>query len=372
MTQDVVYDLVYIGSSPISVIDAYCFAKQGKSIAMIDDHNDIGGAWRCLENPYLYDVENAIHYFLPDEDGRKFMINQLNLNIVEVKEKFRVFKFPFFGFVKLSYHNIFSKCISELVSSYLNKEPLKEYLKIITETLAFPKIESFFIKGGSPELLNRIFQLKNSVNIDMLLNATIKDIQINTDEVSSLTYHNGVQTTKLNFRTLNISHGSKISGISVNNKRVEVIQKVHPRPSFHLFVEDNTDHIGGEWIFYGHHLFKYVHNITRYTRPKAAQYKDIKVLVFALQPNIACYDGIEGDIHQELIAAGMLTPQSKVIHSIWTDIFLPMLDDDDLEKLSQIACRKITFLKTENFVRGIGLRHKNWEKFFNNNLPTVS
>jgi hypothetical protein len=60
-----------------------------------------------------------------------------------------------------------------------------------------------------------------------------------------------------------------------------------------------------------------------------------------------------------------LTKKSKLIHYIWSDIFLPALDDNDLEMLSIESKGRIKFLKTENFVRGIGLRHKDWEKYFN-------
>ena len=365
MPEKDIYEIILIGTSPIAIMEAYFYSKEGKSVLMIDDHSEIGGAWKCLDNPYFEDVENAIHYFLPDEEGRKFLSERLGLKIIEVENKYRVFKFPLFGYFKLKYHNHFSRFISELVTTISGKASTKDFFNTILRAFDKSKIESFFIAGGSPELIEKVKQLKESAVLETQLSAKIKDIQINSSGESQLLYEFEGVNFRLNFNSLIVSHGSKIANVKVDGKIIELVQKINPRPAIHIFFEDERNEIKGEWIFYAHKLFKYVHNITKYAKPKSTKYNNLKVFVFALKHNVTYYKGLESDIFKELVEAKILTKKSKLIHHIWSDVFLPALDDNDLEMLSVESNGLIKFLKTENFVRGIGLRHKDWERYFN-------
>lgn len=359
------YEIVLIGTSPIAIIEAYFYHMEGKSVLMIDDQDAIGGAWKSLKNPYFEDVENAIHYFLPDIQGRNFLSACLGVNIIEVQNKYRVFKFPLFGYVKLKYHSHFSRFVSEFATACTTRAAIKYFLKSILRSFDRIKIESFFIAGGSPELIERVTQLKKSAGFEALLNARISEIKINSGGLSQLFYEFDGRRCELNFDFLVVSHGSKIANVRVDDRHISLVQKMHPRPAMHIFFEDERDEIKGEWIFYNHKLFKYVHNVTKYAKPKSSKYNNLKVFVFALKHDVTYYEGIEVDIFKELVEAKILTKQSKLIHYIWSDIFLPALDDNDLELLSCESDGRIRFLKTEDFVRGIGLRHKDWERYFN-------
>jgi len=360
-----IYEVVLIGTSPIAIMEAYFCSQEGKSVLMIDDDSKIGGAWKCLDNPYFEDVENAIHYFLPDEEGRNFLRERLGLKIIEVQNKYRVLKFPIFGYVKLKYHNHFSRFISDVVTTFSIKASAKIFFNTILRAFDKSKIESFFIAGGSPELIDKVKQLKETARLEALLNAKIIDVQINSGGVSQLLYEFEGKNRTLSFNSLIVSHGSKIVNVKVDEKNIELVQKIHPRPAIHIFFEDERDVINGEWIFYAHKLFKYVHNITKYAKPKSTKYNNLKVFVFALKHDVTYYKGLELDVFKELVEAKILTKKSKLLHYIWSDIFLPPLDDNDLEMLYIESKGRIKFLKTENFVRGIGLRHKDWEKYFN-------
>ena len=50
----------------ISILEAVYQSNKGKSVLMIDKQLDLGGAWKPLSIFGFKNVENAIHYFLPD------------------------------------------------------------------------------------------------------------------------------------------------------------------------------------------------------------------------------------------------------------------------------------------------------------------
>ena len=66
------YDVVIIGTSPIFMIEAIYQSNMGKKVLMVDEENSVGGAWKSLNIFNFKDVENAIHYLLPNKKAIKF------------------------------------------------------------------------------------------------------------------------------------------------------------------------------------------------------------------------------------------------------------------------------------------------------------
>ena len=63
----------------------------GLLVLIIDKGKDIGGAWCSLNLFGLNDVENAIHYFMPDPYAFKFMKNYLSWDVIRSEKKYRIF-----------------------------------------------------------------------------------------------------------------------------------------------------------------------------------------------------------------------------------------------------------------------------------------
>jgi hypothetical protein len=59
---------------------------------MIDNHKTFRGGWKTITIDKIEDVENAIHYFLPDDKGIMFLRKNLGLSIQPSAGKFRFFK----------------------------------------------------------------------------------------------------------------------------------------------------------------------------------------------------------------------------------------------------------------------------------------
>ena len=103
-----IVDFIFIGTSPICLMEACYQVANGKKVAMVDSNDRIGGSWSPVDLFGLHDVENAIHYFLQSPIAFEFMRKTLGWEVVKSEKKYRVFESPFFGIKKMPYDNIIS------------------------------------------------------------------------------------------------------------------------------------------------------------------------------------------------------------------------------------------------------------------------
>ena len=67
-------------------LEALYLSKTGKAVLMVDAEQTFGGAWKTIEIAGIRDVENAVHYFLPNKKAIEFMKTKLNWPI-EISKK---------------------------------------------------------------------------------------------------------------------------------------------------------------------------------------------------------------------------------------------------------------------------------------------
>jgi hypothetical protein len=66
----------------------------------------------------------------------------------------------------------------------------------------------------------------------------------------------------------------------------------------------------------------------------------------------------------------MVSKHADLEEKYWQEIYLPQLEDSDLQALKNAFGAQVEYLKTENFARGIGLYAEKWATkigFPNNN-----
>ena len=100
------YDFLCIGTSSLMALEAIFLARNGAKVIMIDKDEAFGGAWKTIEMAGIKDVENAIHYFLPNKKAIEFMRNKMKWPVEKCYSKYRSiprqFKSTFILFVKNS------------------------------------------------------------------------------------------------------------------------------------------------------------------------------------------------------------------------------------------------------------------------------
>ena len=98
MLENEKYDLTYIGTGPILVLDALNETLKGNRVLMIDSSNEIGGAWKLINLYGLEGIENAVHYLVPNNNGYLFLENYLGTELVKTTKKYyahKIFSKPF-------------------------------------------------------------------------------------------------------------------------------------------------------------------------------------------------------------------------------------------------------------------------------------
>ena len=87
----------------IIALEACHQSRLGKTVVMVDKDETFGGAWKTISIDGIDDVENAIHYFLPDKKGIEFMRENLKILGEPSRGKYRYFRFLNLGYFKFVY-----------------------------------------------------------------------------------------------------------------------------------------------------------------------------------------------------------------------------------------------------------------------------
>ena len=96
MKKKILYDKILIGSGIIFILEAIHLKFLGKKVLILEKKEDLGGAWKPLNLFGISNLENAIHYFLPNDEAISFIKNCLKLEVVKKKKKLFFLKIVFF------------------------------------------------------------------------------------------------------------------------------------------------------------------------------------------------------------------------------------------------------------------------------------
>jgi len=344
------YDVALIGTSPVFMLEALYQSKSGKSVLMIDNSSEIGGAWKSLNLFGISNIENAVHYLLEDKKCAQFLENKLHLSLRRTKGKVRIIQF--FGIIlKLKYDSI----LSRLLGIFFQNNTFPEKLLLIKSSLK--KKRSLYLKKGSHDLVSRLAKLIKKNNINVLLKNEINLIDLSKKSIILLRTKNNIITVD----NLFISNGSFLPTIKFKNNTLNVENKYKPRPAMHILLYD-TKITHKECIFENDTLIKYVHDITHYSDLKDKKRYGKRVLVFALKTHIKYSDKLPQELIKKLIKVGILSTKAKIIDKKWHDIVLPPLEDSTLEMIYDKSNGRIKNLKTDTLSSALGFNSSRWSE----------
>ena len=98
------------------MIEAIYQSNMGKKVLMVDEENSVGGAWKSLNIFNFKDVENAIHYLLPNKKAIKFLEEVIKIDISKPQNKKFAFCVNKLSFC-MKYDSIFSRFLFYLLSN---------------------------------------------------------------------------------------------------------------------------------------------------------------------------------------------------------------------------------------------------------------
>ncbi len=327
---------------------------------MIDRGSGMGGSWLSLEQFGLHDVENAIHYFLPDPHAFDFMRDVLGWSVVRSVGKYRILRLPILGYRRLPYDNFFSRIIGRFAESAWDGKKrgiLSRLFTAVSEVMSDVGQPSYYVSGGGPEMLRKTRKLFSASSVHVEYGAVIDRVYIDKEQ---RTVEVSMGSRKVVAETIFFTHGSKIANLSGPSGAFPIADKVHRRPAVHLLVRDVTPPRMLECIFVADPVIKYAHDVTRFSREAAQLAGTRKVVVLALHKHVMEDDAVYPAIFQKLQLAGLLGKDAILEDKSWVEAFLPPLDDYDLHKLKSEFGTQVEYLKTENFSRAIGYNAPRW------------
>jgi len=157
-----------------------------------------------------------------------------------------------------------------------------------------------------------------------------------------------------------LGHGARLPELKSNLGVLKINEKFHPRPAFHLVIEDCKKADSFEIIMTSDSHIKYVHDVTRFSSLAKNIKNDKKIFVFALHHNIRDSEDLKAILHHKLKKIGQIEKESKIIESLYSDKILPTLDNNDLTKIKEFYGDNVNTLRTENFSSAFGCYSERW------------
>ena len=356
-----VVDCLCIGTSIIVSLEAIYQKKLGKKVLMVDSAQTFGGAWKTIEIDGIKDVENAIHYFTPNDKGIKFLEDELKWSIEKSKRKFRYFKFFRNHYVKFAYDGVIGKF---LYDTFYSDRPegfiatIMHFLRSLYKVATEPRGASYYLTDGSTGIINSQKDLLSLHQIEIKYNSTIKKLYFDLEEG---TVHCQINDIKIICKSLILGHGARLPEIESTDGVFVLNEKLHPRPAFHLVVEDDRETDSLEVILSNDTLIKYVHDVSRFSSLKKHTKDKRKIFVFGLHNHVTDCEELSNKLFRKLKHIGLLGKDAKVRASLFSDVILPTLYDEDLYILKDAVGNLVNVLRTENLSNGVGYYGDRWK-----------
>ena len=359
------YDVIFVGTGIIPILEAVYQSRCGKNVLMLDEKSDLGGAWASLELFGLKNVENAIHYFMPDPKAFELMRDVLGWDVIQCENKFRTIAMPFNRYWNISYDNNFGRLISRMITAY--KSPGKKWagifrcLTAIKDVIFEDKQNSHFVRGGAKEILQKVRKILDNSNVEIKFSTKINKFHINKENKLA-EVHAGKEVFHSN--AVCFTHGSRIPQLTSPSGLHPINEKEHLRPAAHILVNDDTPTRMYESVFVADSVIKYIHDISKYTDNYQELAGNKKLFVFALQSDVVESEEIYHKIFMKMKKAGIIGSNSTIDQRCWWTIYLPRLYDEDLQGIKDEFGQQVEILKTESMSRGIGIYAERWASKF--------
>ncbi len=361
-----IWDQIYIGTGPIMLLDASNETLKKKKILVLEKSKDIGGAWKSININGINNLENAVHYLLPNKDGYNFLEKYLKIPIKETPNKY--YARSIYGLHLLIKSNSW-------LGNLLNKIERFDCLSIKNIFYLFQSLFDLSTKAkskypcqGSRKILERLRTIIENINLNIKYNFEASKIEVHSEFVR-------VSSSNLSYecKKLIISHGFvPPDKIKFFDKHIKIPKKKFPRPSLHIIYKINDKYKSfkpkfSQVLFSKSSCIKYTHELTQFL--KSSEYThETGVVVSALKHHLEDNINTRLRVIEELEKYNLIPPTKyrKETSFFWQDILLPLLENEDLQNIENSSKGSIKPLYTEELCSGIGNYQVNWKdlKFF--------
>lgn len=234
MNTEKVYSHIYIGTGPISAIDAvYKQKKRGQNVLMIDEKSQIGGAWVAIEVGTYGRLEVGCHIWSYNQKAYEFLGRFFNLDLVNLDPQ------PFFakGERVITYdYKHFVSTLKRIVKegTRLRLRPLSKFLiKHPAARLSVVPKKYLYPRGGAREFQEAIIQLLLKRKINVALEQKVVSIQ-KKEGIWELTTDKG---EKFFAKKVNLTSTSGVQRIETSKTKLAITHKNINYAHFHIVID---------------------------------------------------------------------------------------------------------------------------------------
>ena len=228
------YDYVYIGTGPITAIDAIHKQMQKKGdILLIDEKIQVGGAWVAIEVGEFGRLEVGCHIWSYNKKAYEFLRTFLNLDLIALNPQ------PFFikGNRKITYDYKNAALTLKKIASYSLRLRVKSLVQFLLKnpSARFPILPKKYLypKGGAREIQSAIINALHERQVkmelgDKVIGAVKKDGHWELYSTNGQTY-----ITK----ELYLTSTSALERIEFGDKRIELEHRKVNYSHFHIVID---------------------------------------------------------------------------------------------------------------------------------------
>jgi len=338
----------YIGTGPISVIDAFHKKKAGKEVVLIDDKNQVGGAWVAIPVGEYGRLEIGCHIWSYNKKAYSFLEDFFDLDLVDLSPQ------PYFlkGKMKLTYDRKHLITTLALIGKYAAKLKFGTLIKElkVNPSARFPLFPKpyRYPRGGARELQDAIVKKIENGNLATQLNTQVVKL---TQKKGGWVLHfkNGLTAESEN---VVMTMTSGIKEVVLNDRTIELEHRKLNYTHFHLIVEGDFIKALSYVRVLRHPYIHRLSDITYQLTENKAGHKVLLVGVFdsELPENLNEAEVVE-ELKAYLIENGFLAGDAKIAYAQKNRFETLYIALDQVRELRKLDGLEV--MATTDFIYGV-------------------
>jgi len=338
------FDVAIIGSGPISLFEAIHQAQQGKSVAIIEEKDNLGGAWTSVEYEPGHRYEIGCHIWDINKEAYRFVEEYLG-------EKLKPLNPPATAIwrnIKMPYdwkNNVIALRFLLEKPTQIFSSKRKFRMRVMARNYYYPK-------GGSEILIKNLLSDVKRLNISVMKGSTVRSVQIDEAEINLVLDGYGISVKELMCTSF-----SNFSEVIVKGEKLISSQEEEDFWHFQFVVEDNEARRMSYARILGHPFIQRVSDISFLNQGGGQVFS---IGVFANSTQNMTREDVVSMIESSLRNWEWLSPEAKVVKAFDNRYVMkrPCLE----QRQALINSGRVTFIQSTNLIFGIAQNADRWRK----------
>ena len=340
-------DKIFIGSSPISCLDAISDKLSGKSVMIIEKEKFIGGSWGNLKIQ-SNEVDIGCHIWSLDYKVYNFISNFLKIKLIQMRPQpvIRIknlsFKYYFKNILLVIKYFLYNKILNIKSENFSN---LKYYHNFnLRKKYLIPKY-------GFKSFINSIKRKLYKYQINLKLNNEVNSVTIkNKYLIVSLK-----NKKKIYCRSINITSNTIINSLLLENKK-NFFPEIKKKIFTHAHIVLNQNKSKNSYIrIVGDNLIK---RLSFYYNQK----NNKSFIIVSLRHNKIRSNLIKTKLINKIIKLGYIKDKKNIIQIYINSFRQNSLTKNSILKILELTKNRISYSNSSDLIFGMSRKINNWSK----------